>query len=87
MSTFDVQPVAEPLTNNDGREPAVLPWAQARQRIDDARYYWLGTTHPSGQPHLRPVLAVWVGGALYTTSSPQARRGETSTVMPAAASR
>lgn len=24
---------------------------------------------------IRPVLAVWVGGALYTTSSPQARKG------------
>jgi len=74
MNTFDVQPVAEPLTN-DGREPAVLPWAEARKRLNDARYYWLGTVHPSGRAHVRPVLAVWVGGALYTTSSPQARKG------------
>jgi hypothetical protein len=74
MNTFGAQPVAEPLTN-DGREPSVLQWAQARQRISDARYYWLGTVHPSGQPHLRPVLAVWVGDTLCTTSSPQARKG------------
>jgi Pyridoxamine 5'-phosphate oxidase len=74
MNTFDVQPVAEPLTN-DGREPKVLPWEEARQRIDDARFYWLGTAHPSGRPHLRPVLAVWVGGALCTTSGPLARKG------------
>jgi hypothetical protein len=90
MNTFGVQPAAEPLTNNDGREPTVLPWAHARQRIDEARYYLLGTAHPSGQPHLRPVLAVWVGDALYTTSGLQARRparGGTSTVMPAALSR
>ena len=70
MNTFDVQPVAEPLAN-DGREPSVLPWAQARQRINDARYYWLWTAHPSGRPHVRPVLAVWAGDTLYTTSSPQ----------------
>ncbi|HEX3714144.1 MAG TPA: pyridoxamine 5'-phosphate oxidase family protein [Trebonia sp.] len=74
MNTFGAQPVAEPLTN-DGREPSVLPWAQARQRISDARYYWLGTVHPGGQPHTRPVLAVWVGDTLYTTSSPRARKG------------
>jgi hypothetical protein len=74
MNTPSVQPDAEPLTN-DGREPAVLPWIQARQRISDARYYWLGTAHPSGRPHVRPVLAVWVGGTLCTTSSPQARKG------------
>jgi hypothetical protein len=75
MNALDVQPVAEPLTNNDGREPTVLPWSHARQRIDDARYYWLGTSHPSGRSQLRPVLAVRVGGALYTTSSPHARKG------------
>src|ERR1700733_15983520 len=74
MNTFDIHPVAEPLTN-EGREPALLPWAEARQRLSDARYYWLGTVHPSGRPQVRPVLAVWVGGALYTTSSPQARKG------------
>jgi Pyridoxamine 5'-phosphate oxidase len=75
MNTSGAQPVAEPLTNNDGREPSVLPWAQARKRISDARYYWLGTVHPNGKSHIRPVLAVWVGDILYTTSSPRARKG------------
>ena len=74
MNTPDTQPVAEPLTN-DGREPQTLPWAAARERISQARWYWLGTVHPSGRPQVRPVLAVWVGGALYTTPSPQARKG------------
>ena len=74
MNTPDTQPVAKPLTN-DGREPQTLPWAAARERISQARWYWLGTVHPSGRPQIRPVLAVWVGDALYTTSSPQARKG------------
>lgn len=74
MNTPDAQPVARPLTN-DGREPTTLPWAEARERISQARWYWLGTLHPDGRPQIRPVLAVWVGGALYTTSSPQARKG------------
>jgi hypothetical protein len=74
MNMPDALPVAKPLTN-DGRDGQTLPWAQARERISQARWYWLGTIHPSGRPHVRPVLAVWVGGALYTTSSPQARKG------------
>ena len=74
MNTPDAQPVARPLTN-DGREPTTRPWAEARERISQARWYWLGTLHPDGRPQIRPVLAVWVGGALYTTSSPQARKG------------
>jgi hypothetical protein len=52
----------------------VLPWAAGRDRIADARYYWLGTKHPGGQPQVRPVLAVWDATMLYTTSSPAARK-------------
>jgi hypothetical protein len=75
MTMPDIQPVAEPLTNNDSRQPKTLPWADARERISQARWYWLGTVHPSGRPQVRPVLAVWVSGALFTTSSPRARKG------------
>lgn len=71
--TAGLRPIAEPLTN-DGRAPAVLAWADARQRIADARYYWIGTTHPGGRAQIRPVLAVWVGDALCTTSHPAARK-------------
>jgi Pyridoxamine 5'-phosphate oxidase len=74
MSVSGSGPAARPLTN-DRREPAVLPWEEGRSRIADARYYWLGTVHPSGRPQVRPVLAVWDAAMLYTTSSPDARKG------------
>jgi hypothetical protein len=35
----------------------------------------LTTLHPSGRPQTRPVLAVWAGTTLCTTSSPVARKG------------
>ena len=66
--------VANSITN-DGRIGTTLPWSEAQQRIADARYYWLATVHSSGRPHVRPVLAVWVGDALCTTSNPAAREG------------
>ena len=31
--------------------------------------------HPTGPPHVRPVLAVWVNGALYSTSTKASRKG------------
>jgi nitroimidazol reductase NimA-like FMN-containing flavoprotein (pyridoxamine 5'-phosphate oxidase superfamily) len=31
--------------------------------------------HPAGRPHVRPVLAVWVDGALYSTSTKASRKG------------
>jgi hypothetical protein len=65
--------VAEPLTN-DGRPPVVLAWAEAAQRLAAQRYYWVATVGPGGQPQVRPVLAVRLGSAMYTTSKPTARK-------------
>jgi nitroimidazol reductase NimA-like FMN-containing flavoprotein (pyridoxamine 5'-phosphate oxidase superfamily) len=53
----------------------VIPWAEARSRLAEAFTYWLATVHPDGRPQIRPVLAVWVAGALHTTTSPAARKG------------
>jgi hypothetical protein len=52
-----------------------LPWDLVRAVLADARLYWLATVHPTGRPHVRPVLAVWRDGALYTTSAGHARKG------------
>jgi nitroimidazol reductase NimA-like FMN-containing flavoprotein (pyridoxamine 5'-phosphate oxidase superfamily) len=51
-----------------------MPWSEAERRLAGARTYWLATTGPGPRPHVRPVLAVWVDGALHTTSSPAARK-------------
>ncbi len=58
---------AEPTT--------VLPWELVRDALADTRIYWLATVHPVGRPHVRPVLAVWRDGALYTTSTSTSRKG------------
>jgi hypothetical protein len=66
-------PVATLLDpQGDGVTP--LPWEEARARIDAARWYWLTTVHPTGRPHTRPVLAVWTGEVLCTTSSRTAQK-------------
>lgn len=55
-----------------GTEP--LPWTEARALLAEARSYWLATAGPGGAPQVRPVLAVWVDGALYTTTNPAAAK-------------
>ena len=52
-----------------------LPWQTVRDALADVRMYWLATTHPTGRPHVRPVLAVWADGLLYTTSTTTAQKG------------
>lgn len=51
-----------------------LRWDEVSERLAAAQTYWLATTHPDGRPQVRPVLGVWVGGALHTTTSPDARK-------------
>ncbi len=78
----DPEPLAaENCTNqydDDELKPAdpaaVIPWADALERLSTADTYWFATVHPSGRPHVRPVLAVWVHGVMVTTSSPGARK-------------
>jgi nitroimidazol reductase NimA-like FMN-containing flavoprotein (pyridoxamine 5'-phosphate oxidase superfamily) len=64
-----------------------LSWEAVRDVLKDTRLYWLATVHPTGRPHVRPVLAVWVDGALYTTSTSQARKAGTWRRTPVARSR
>ena len=64
-----------------------LPWEVVRDVLKDTRLYWLATVHPTGRPHVRPVLAVWLDGALYSTSTKLPAKEETSSPTPAARSR
>jgi nitroimidazol reductase NimA-like FMN-containing flavoprotein (pyridoxamine 5'-phosphate oxidase superfamily) len=49
------------------------PWAQGRKHLPEADAYWLATVRSDGRPHLVPVLAVWVHGALHFVASPTSR--------------
>jgi len=53
---------------------AVIPWDEARKVLAEAEHYWWATARPNGRPHVRPVLAVLVGGALCSTTNPTARK-------------
>lgn len=53
----------------------VIPWSEARDRLAAAdTFYWVATVRPDGQPHVRPVLAVWIDGALYSTTNRGTRK-------------
>lgn len=54
---------------------AVIPWSEARDRLKASQSYWVATVRGGNRPHVRPVLAVWVDGALYSTTNPDTRKG------------
>ena len=66
MPGYGVKPAA------DGT--GLLPWAWAEERLVSSRDFWLASTGPDGEPHLMPVWAVWLSGALWFSSSNDSRK-------------
>ena len=51
-----------------GEESETTPWEMARERLakpEHERTSWLATTRPDGRPHLMPLIAFWIDGALH----------------------
>ncbi len=69
------EPVSEQPFSADEARP-VPTWAEARRRLEDAQFYWLATVRPDGRPHVVPVLAVWLNGALHFSAGATTRKGK-----------
>ena len=67
-----VKPVSERTISEDDASPT--PWKQGGERLAGGSTYWLATVRPDGRPHLMPVLAVWVDGALHFSAGSHTRK-------------
>jgi len=63
-----------PAAELDGRfsspEATARPWAEVQQVIDDAEIFWLSTVRADGRPHVTPLPAMWLDGALHFCTGP-----------------
>lgn len=48
-------------------QPAASPvdWDATREVLEDAQLSWLTTVRADGRPHVTPLVAVWLDGAVY----------------------
>ncbi|NNC11609.1 pyridoxamine 5'-phosphate oxidase family protein [Planctomonas sp. JC2975] len=64
--------MTEPITTIDRRfsMPQARPtsWADTEQILLDAQMSWISTVRADGRPHVTPLVAVWLDGALYFTT-------------------
>lgn len=62
-------PVNDPVTELNpqysSRDATPTAWADARQQLEEAEIFWLSTVRPDGRPHVAPLPAIWLDGALY----------------------
>jgi hypothetical protein len=58
--------------SSDGATPTA--WAVAVAQLEKAEVFWLSTVRPDGRPHVTPLVAVWLEGALYFITGPGERK-------------
>lgn len=64
----------EPVTEIDARfsDPAAVAtgWNETRQALEAAELFWICTVRADGRPHVTPLVAVWLDGALHFSTGP-----------------
>jgi len=49
-------------------------WTEATEQLEQAELFWLSTVRPDGRPHVTPLIAVWLDGALYLCTGANERK-------------
>ncbi len=70
----------EPRTELDARfssdKATPASWADAETILETANVFWLSTVRPDGRPHVTPLIAVWLEGALHFCTGPDERKAK-----------
>jgi hypothetical protein len=59
-----------------GADATPTPWAEAVGQIKKAELFWLATVRPDGRPHVTPLLAIWLDGALFFSTGADERKAK-----------
>ena len=43
---------------------AAVSWPETCEILESAELYWISTVRPDGRPHVTPVVAAWIDGAV-----------------------
>jgi uncharacterized pyridoxamine 5'-phosphate oxidase family protein len=70
------EPVTELHPQFSSPDATPTAWAEARKRLEGAKIYWLATVRPDGRPHVTPLFAVWLEGALYFCTGESERKAK-----------
>ena len=48
-------------------DPIAVPvgWEETRRLLESAELFWLSTVRTDGRPHVTPLVAVWLDGAIH----------------------
>jgi general stress protein 26 len=62
----------EPVTRLDPRfsDPGAVAteWEETRRALEAAELFWICTVRADGRPHVTPLVAIWLDGAVHFTT-------------------
>ena len=58
----------DPRFSDPGAVPT--PWAETRAILETAQLFWISTVRADGRPHVTPLVAVWLDGAIHFCTGP-----------------
>jgi general stress protein 26 len=68
----------EPVTEIDERFSApgasATTWETTRRVLEEAELSWVSTVRADGRPHVTPLVAVWLDGAVHFTTGPSEQK-------------
>jgi general stress protein 26 len=64
--------MSEPNTELDTRfsdpDAVATEWDETRRALETADLFWISTVRADGRPHITPLVAVWLDGAIHFTT-------------------
>lgn len=67
---FERNPVAELDARFSSPDATPRPWSDVLDVIEAAEIFWLSTVRSDGRPHVTPLPAMWLDGALHFCTGP-----------------
>jgi nitroimidazol reductase NimA-like FMN-containing flavoprotein (pyridoxamine 5'-phosphate oxidase superfamily) len=78
----DTAPVGELDSRFSSDEASAFEWQRGQDALGAAEVFWLSTVRPDGRPHVTPVLAAWLDGAMYISCGVDERKAHNIAANP-----
>ena len=67
-------PATEIDTRFSDRDAVATEWSETLRVIQAAELFWISTVRADGRPHVTPLVAVWLDGALHFCTGEQEQK-------------
>jgi general stress protein 26 len=64
------EPTVKVDTRFGDRDAVATQWDATRRVLETAELFWITTVRADGRPHVTPLVAVWLDGALHFSTGP-----------------